>query len=198
MTTSTNVTLLATRAGQEAKALRTLINLNAADLSALNTTEKTNVVGALNEVLAAANAGPTINDAGTTTSDVISAAEIAIRTQAAIDGLIGSSPEALNSIQELAAALQNSPDTIANIIAAQGTNTVNITTAQNTADGAVTDAAAAQGTADTAVTAAATADAKAVTAQSSADANASAITSLAADVGDTTTDFVGAFVAALA
>lgn len=57
MSLSTNVSDLATRIGTEAKALRTLINGNAADLSALTTTAKTNLVAAINEVDAAVGAG---------------------------------------------------------------------------------------------------------------------------------------------
>lgn len=46
---------LATRIATECKALRTLINGNVADLTALTTTAKTNLVAALNEVRALAN-----------------------------------------------------------------------------------------------------------------------------------------------
>ena len=54
MSLQTNLQDLATRIATECKALRTLMNGNAVDLSALNTTAKTNLVAAINEVLAAA------------------------------------------------------------------------------------------------------------------------------------------------
>jgi hypothetical protein len=56
MSLATNITDLATRVATEAKALRTLINGNAADLSSLTTTAKTNLVAAINELDAAIGA----------------------------------------------------------------------------------------------------------------------------------------------
>lgn len=53
MSLSTNVSNLATRIATEVKALRTLVNGNVADLSALSTTAKANLVLAINEVKAA-------------------------------------------------------------------------------------------------------------------------------------------------
>lgn len=74
MSLATNVSDLATRIATEVKALRTLINGNASDLSALDTTAKTNLVAAINEVNtiaeAAAGGGVAIDDdtpSGTTT-----------------------------------------------------------------------------------------------------------------------------------
>ncbi len=54
MSLQTNLQDLATRIATECKALRTLMNGNAIDLSALNTTTKVNLVAAINEVLLAA------------------------------------------------------------------------------------------------------------------------------------------------
>lgn len=65
MSLSTNVTDLATRIGTEAKALRTLLNGNAADLSALDTTATSNLVAAINEVFALVSSSSSIDD-GTT------------------------------------------------------------------------------------------------------------------------------------
>lgn len=71
MSLSTNVANLATRISTECKALRTLINGNAIDLSSLTTTSKTNLVSAINELDAAVDAivggATTLNDL----SDVI-------------------------------------------------------------------------------------------------------------------------------
>lgn len=57
MSLATNVTNLAIRIATEMKALRTLINGNAADLSGLTTTTKTNLVAAVNEVKASIGGG---------------------------------------------------------------------------------------------------------------------------------------------
>jgi len=50
-TLETRLRDLATAIGTQAKALKTLINGNAADLSALTTTAKTNIVAAINELV---------------------------------------------------------------------------------------------------------------------------------------------------
>jgi len=52
MSLATNITDLATRIATEIKSLRTLTNGNAADLSALTTTAKNNLVAAINEIRA--------------------------------------------------------------------------------------------------------------------------------------------------
>lgn len=62
MSLATNLTDLSTRIATEAKALRTLINGNATDLSALTTTAKSNLVVALNEVAALSGGSIALND----------------------------------------------------------------------------------------------------------------------------------------
>lgn len=62
MTLSQRVDDLALRSATELKAHKVLINGNAADLSGLNTTNKTNLVSAINEVLAAAGGTLNLND----------------------------------------------------------------------------------------------------------------------------------------
>lgn len=57
MSLVTNISDLATRISTEVKALRTLINGNQADLSALTTTAQNNLVAAINEIDAAVGAG---------------------------------------------------------------------------------------------------------------------------------------------
>jgi len=193
MPVSNNVDLLAARAATEDKALRTLINGNVADLALLTTTDKASLVAALNEVNAAVGAGLVINDAGTTNADVWSAAKITADITAAIDGLISGAPGTLDTIGEIATALQNSPDTINNILVAQAANTTAVTAAQADATQGIADAAAALTAATSANTSATTANTAAGTAQSTADANGLAITALAADVGSPTTDYVGTF-----
>lgn len=70
MSLATNVTDLATRVATEAKSLRTLLNGNNPDLSALTTTAKANLVAAINEVAAAVAGSSGIDDGtiGTSTS----------------------------------------------------------------------------------------------------------------------------------
>lgn len=63
MSLATNVTDLAIRTGTELKALRTLLNGNAADLSSLSTTAKGNLVAAINELYAAVATASGIDDA---------------------------------------------------------------------------------------------------------------------------------------
>lgn len=101
---------LATRIATECKALRTLVNGNAADLSSLTTTAKTNLVAALNEVRALAVAaqssgGATINDAATNTTNVWSSQKTQDTITNAINVLTTGAPGAMDTLDELAAAL---------------------------------------------------------------------------------------------
>lgn len=109
MSLATNVTDLATRVGTEAKALRTLINGNVADLSALNTTAKSNLVAAINEIEAAVSAASGINDATTTTTSTWSSSKISTELSSAVGGLVDSAPGTLDTLNELAAALGDDP-----------------------------------------------------------------------------------------
>ena len=111
MSLSTNVTNLATRIATEVKALRTLINGNAADLTSLTTTSKTNLVSALNEVNAAlATAGVQIDDTTASTSTVYSGTKTEAVVSAAVAALVDSAPAALDTLNELAAALGDDAD----------------------------------------------------------------------------------------
>ena len=106
MSLSTNIADLATRIATESKALRTLLNGNAADLSALTTTTKSNLVAALNEVKASIpEAGATINDSATNTSSVWSGQKVQDTVTAAIAALVSGAPGVLDTLDELAAAL---------------------------------------------------------------------------------------------
>ncbi len=116
---------LAVQIGTDVKALRTLINGNAADLSGLATTAKSNLVAALNEVRqlaldAAAEAGAQINDAATNATDAWSSQKVAAEITSAINGLATGAPAALNSIDELAAALQDDANVITTILTSLG------------------------------------------------------------------------------
>lgn len=80
MSLVTNIQNAMTRVATEIKALRTLINGNASDLSSLTTTAKTNLVVAINEVKgladSAAGGGVSINDAATNTTQTWSSSKI--------------------------------------------------------------------------------------------------------------------------
>ncbi len=124
-TLETRLRDLATGIGTQCKALRTLINGNAADLSGLQTTAKNNLVAALNEVRqlaldAAGAGGAEINDAATNSTEAWSSQKIVDEITAAINGLASGAPAALNSIDELAAALQDDANVIANLLTSLG------------------------------------------------------------------------------
>lgn len=117
-----------TRVGTEAKALRTLVNGNAADLTALATTAKNNLVAALNEVLGIAQAASTsagnaahINDAATAVGTVWSSQKVQDQITAAIQQIEGSAtPAALDTLRELADAIGDDANFAATITAALG------------------------------------------------------------------------------
>jgi hypothetical protein len=91
MSLQTNLQDLATRIATECKALRTLMNGNSIDLSALNTASKTNLIAAINEVLAAAG-GVTdlsIGTNNTTTLQIVSSSGQNVMISAATTLLAG-------------------------------------------------------------------------------------------------------------
>ena len=116
MSLVTNISNVVTRIATENKALRTLINGNAADLSALTTTQKASLVGALNEVRA--TVVDLIDDSSNSSSKTWSSTKIDSAIATAIAGLVGTAPSALDTLQELAAALQGDGTTIAGLVTA--------------------------------------------------------------------------------
>lgn len=204
MSLSTNVQNLALRIATELKSIRTLLNGNAPDLSALETTNKANLVAALNEVKTLAEAGAgggaviddtvprtttvyssskteavvaaavsgidpgaVIDDANVALDSTYSSNKILSAINAAITALVEDAPEALDTLNELAAALGDDPNFAASTATALA-NRVRFDTAQTLTGGQ----------------------------QIQARANIGAAS--AADVGDTTTNFVTIFEAALA
>lgn len=128
MSLSTNVTNLATRVATEAKALRTLINGNAADLAALTTTAKSNLVAAINELQSEIAASSGINDATTTTTSTWSSSKINTEIGTATAALVDSAPGTLDTLNELAAALGDDANFATTINTALG-NRVRVDTA---------------------------------------------------------------------
>lgn len=102
---------LATRIATEIKSVRTLINGNAADLSGLGFGAKTSIVGSLNELKGmidgvSAAAGATINDASTSsTTQTYSVDKIRDLVTSSISAVTAGAPGALDTLDELAAAL---------------------------------------------------------------------------------------------
>ena len=105
------ITDLATRMATECKSLRTLINANQSDLSALTTTDKTSLIAAINTLQAAIGSiqsgQVTINDASSGGTITWSATKIASEIQAAKNALTNGAAAALDTLAELAAALGN-------------------------------------------------------------------------------------------
>jgi len=121
MSRDIKLTELATRAGAEAKAIRTLLNGNANDLSGLNTTDKTSLVAAANEIKAAldalANAG-LIDDTVTATDTVWSSDKVVDYVLAEINGLKDGAPGVMDTLNEIAAALGDDENFAASVNAA--------------------------------------------------------------------------------
>lgn len=170
MSLQTNLSNLATRIGNETKALRTLLNGNAADLTSLTTTAKTNLVAAVNELkaeIAALGSGVTLNDASVSSGAAWSSQKISDELDLLKDEILGPGVSAaLDTLKELGDALAANDGDIATITTALA-NRVRFDAAQTL------DAAQ----------------------QLQARQNIGAVST--ADVGDTTTNFVTVFETAL-
>lgn len=171
MSLATNIANLAVRAATESKALRTLINGNLTDLAALTTSDKRNLVAAINEVLAvaegASGGGAAIDDATPRTTTVYSSSKTEAVVAAAVAELVDGAPEALDTLKELADALAADQEVVDDVLAALALR-VRVDAPQ----------------------------ALAAPQQLQARANIGAVS--AVDVGDVDTDFVAAYQAALA
>lgn len=117
-TLQTNLTNLATRIGTELKAHRTLINGNAADLSSLTTTAKSNLVAAINELQAAVASATEINDASTGTSATWSASKIVEELGDLKSEILGGAGAAFDTLQELATLIGENDGDINGILTA--------------------------------------------------------------------------------
>ena len=110
MSLATRLSDFATAVGTAIKASKMLINGNAADLSALNTTVKTSLLAAINEVNAKPSGGAAINDASTNslteTYSINKITDVAITeaSQAAADmkaEILGSVSAAQDTLEEI-------------------------------------------------------------------------------------------------
>lgn len=133
-TLSTRLSDLATRISTECKSLRTLINGNATDLSALTTTSKANIVLALNELKSliesvAADVGASIDDALiSSTTKTWSITKISSEINGVINAVLNGAPAALDTLDELSAALGDDANFASTVTTALG-NRVRVDTA---------------------------------------------------------------------
>lgn len=188
MSLSTNVSNLATRIATEVKLTKTQINGNAADLSALTTTTKTNLVAAINEVVS--QLGPGINDATTATTSVWSSSKTSSEIAGAVSALVGTAPATLDTLSELAAALNDNPDQIDSIL-------TTLSTKANTSDVVLLSGNQTVAGIKTFSSAPVVPDGSFTIAKTSGLQNAIDLKANSADVGSTTTNYVATFEAGL-
>lgn len=127
MSLETNVTSAFTRVATEFKTLRTTLTGNSSgSLAALTTTQKGSLIAAINELdaaieaLSSAEGGATIVDGLPSTTSVWSSSKTNTEIGAAVTAVINAAPGALDTLDELAAALGDDPNfatTITNLIA---------------------------------------------------------------------------------
>jgi hypothetical protein len=122
---TTRVDQLAAVMGTDIKTAMGLINTidtEMGDLNTLSTAAKSSLVAALNEVKAQVNAidlEAIIDDTQTDTDTTWSSTKISQTITAAIDQVVGGAPGTLNTLQELAAALQDNPGALSALQAIQ-------------------------------------------------------------------------------
>ena len=119
MTLEARVVALAQAIGTDVKTLTTAVG----SLSGLTTTAKNNLVAAINEIAQAVANATGIDDGATGGASTWSSSKISSEISGAISGLVGGAGAALDTLQELAAALGNDPS-FATTIATQIANRV--------------------------------------------------------------------------
>lgn len=130
MSIASRVNDLALAAATRDKLILTLLTGNVPNLTALTTTDKTSIVAALNELKALVDGldGAAINDATTGTATTWSSSKIAGEITAALNALTSGAPAALDTLNELAAAINSDADFSATVTTALG-NRVRVDTA---------------------------------------------------------------------
>ena len=123
MTTQEKLAAFAAAVGQEVGALKSKVNGGAGDLSALTTLDKSNLVNAINELREFIEQSTSIDDSATSPTSTWSSSKIAAEIDLAVSEVVGNAPAALDTLAEIAAAIQNDPNFLANI-----TGTVKYTT----------------------------------------------------------------------
>ena len=101
------------------------------DLGTLPTTDKTSLVNSLIELKGTIDDKAVINDASVTLSETWSSDKIVDEISQGILDLIDGAPAVLDSLKELAAALQNNPDIVNDLLTLIGTKEPAIITGNN-------------------------------------------------------------------
>lgn len=104
-----NLSAAFTAAGVDVKGLLAKIG----DLGTLTTTQRASLVGALNELKTGIDAAVKIDDAKTQAGTTWSSTKINSAINAAISALVSGAPEALDTIKEVADAINTNKDAIA-------------------------------------------------------------------------------------
>ena len=125
MTLEARVVALAQAIGTDVKTLTTAVG----SLAGLTTTAKNNLVAAINEIAQAAASATGIDDAATSGASTWSSTKISSEISGAVSGLVDGAGAALDTLNELAAALGNDPS-FATTIATQIANRVRYDEAQ--------------------------------------------------------------------
>lgn len=212
-----NLSAAFTAAGVDVKGLLAKIG----DLGTLTTTQRASLVGALNELKTGIDAAVKIDDAKTQAGTTWSSTKINSAINAAISALVSGAPEALDTIKEVADAINTNKDAITALqqIAAghvkfDAAQTLNDTQKQQArenidavsaaqlaatdtkAQKGVDDAAAAKTAADAAKAQADKGVQDAAAAKTAADKANGDLTTFKTNIGDTTVDFAAVYTAA--
>lgn len=170
MTQTANITLLAQAIRDEFNSVKGIRGL----LANLNTSDKSSLVAAINEVLGTAGNAAVINDGATNATEAWSSTKIDSELDARIAVVLGGvAPATLDTITEIAAAIQSNDGDIAAALTSITANATDIAAAQADATQALADVVA-----ETA-------------------ARTAADSSIRADYGDHTHDFVADFTTGL-
>jgi len=120
MTLQARLSELISAIGEDIANLRT----TRGTMAALTTTEKTNLVGALNELKAGLDAleagSGAIDDNATSDATTWSSGKIATSIEAAIAALLDDAPEALDTLRELAEALEGQEGVVNGLLTSIG------------------------------------------------------------------------------
>ena len=119
MTLEARVVALAQAIGTDVKTLTAAVG----SLSGLTTVAKNNLVAAINEIAQAAASATGIDDGTTGGASTWSSSKISAEISGAVSDLVGGAGAALDTLQELAAALGNDPS-FATTLATQIANRV--------------------------------------------------------------------------
>ena len=130
MSLITRIQDLATRISTECKALRTLINGNAADLSTLTTSAKGNLVAAINELNSAIGQAGQVVDGEPSPDSAWSSSKTKQELEDLKDALTDGAGSALDTLKELADAIGSDPNFANTVTTALG-NRVRFDAAQS-------------------------------------------------------------------